>query len=186
MNPRENNSPFFFISFMNEYLVVAKILKPHGLRGQFRVYSYTSFASKRYKKGSKLFLGLDNEIKEVTIASAIHKEKNFYILELEEFKTVEEVNPLQGKELLSLKDETLLKKDEYFYSDLVGCAVFDEEKNNVGTVESVEDFTSQITLKISKNATKGQYFVPFNDFFVKEIDIKNKAITIHVIEGLII
>lgn len=171
---------------MDEYLIVAKILKPHGLRGQFRAYSYTSFASKRYKKGNKLFLKVDDEYKEVTIASCSQRDKTFYILGLEEYQTIDEAMKLQGLELFALKDDSYLKKDEYFYSDLIGCDAFDEENNNIGKVDSVEQFTSQITLKIAKNAAKVHYFVPFNDFFIKEVDVKNKRIVIHVIEGLII
>ena len=42
----------------------------------------------------------------------------------------------------------------------------------------------QITLKISKNLSKTHFFVPFNDFFVKKVDLENKEIIIHLIEGL--
>lgn len=169
---------------MEEYLLVATILKPYGLKGQCRVFASTSFASKRFKKGNKLLLKRNDEFEELTISSAFKKEGNFYIVSFENIETIEEIEKLYQMQLFTKKDEKLLHKNEYFYSDLVGLKVFDEDENELGSVVSVEEFPAQITLKISKNAAESHFFVPFNDFFVKSVNIENKKIIIHLIEGL--
>ena len=170
---------------MEKYLLVGTILKPYGVKGQFRVYSHTSFPKRRFKKDSELYLFDGKEYKKVKITSAVQKEKMFFVLSLEGYDTVESVEQLRNFELCALKEDNILKKDEYFFTDLVGLNVFDENKNELGTVVKVEEFPAQITLKIQKKSAETYFFVPFNDFFVKTIDLENKQIIIHVIEGLI-
>ncbi len=169
---------------MEEYLLVCKVLKPVGLKGQLKVYSYTSFKNSRYKKGNKLFYKENDSYKELVVFSHATKEGNLDLLTFLNYEDINLISPLLGKELYALKDEKILKKDEFYFSDLMDCKVIDEDNNELGIVEKVEEFPAQITLKISKKPAKTHFFVPFNDFFIKNIDIKNKVITIHLIEGL--
>lgn len=170
---------------MKQYLKVGTILKTQGLKGEVRVYSTTSFKDIRYKKGNTLFILLkDGTYKEVKVNSFYTKGENLDVISFKNFDTIESIEPFVGLELCALKDDKILFDDEYFYDDLKGCDVFDEDGNSLGVVSSVEEFPSQETLKVlGKN--KKYFFIPFNDFFVKTVDITNKKIVIHVIEGLI-
>ncbi len=169
---------------MNEYLLVCKILKPVGLNGEMRVYSYTSFKDIRYKKGNTLYIKENDNYVPLIIKSHYSKGGNIEVISFKNYEDINLISSFIGKELFALKDENLLEENEFYYSDLTGLEVFDEENNKLGTVTSVEEFPAQITLKITKNAAKSTFFVPFNDFFVKEIDLENKKIIIHLIEGL--
>ena len=170
---------------MEEYLLVCKILKPLGLNGEMRVYSYTSFKDIRYKKGNKLYLKENDQYIPLTIKTHYSKGGNIEVISFKDYEDINLITPFIGKELFALKDERLLNENEFYYSDLIGLHVFDEENNELGTIASVEEFPAQITFKISKNHAKGHFFVPFNDFFVQKIDLKNEKIIIHLIEGLI-
>ena len=75
-------------------------------------------------------------------------------------------------------------KDTYFYSDLRGCKIIDKNGNNLGIVKEIEEFPAQITLRVSRQG-KPDFFVPFIEVFIAKIDIKNKEITINVMEGLL-
>lgn len=170
---------------MERYLKVGKILKTQGLKGEIRVFSTTSFKDIRYKKGNELFILLkDGTYKKVIVNSFYSKGENLDVISFKNYDSIESIEPFIGLELCALKDENILFDDEYFYEDLKDCKIFDEEKNELGTVTSVEEFPAQETLKILGN-NKKFFYVPFNDFFIKEVDIKNKIIIIHVIEGLI-
>ena len=68
--------------------------------------------------------------------------------------------------------------------DLLNLTVFDEDNNELGVVSSIEEFPSQITLKVSKK-DKHFFYVPFNDFFIKDVNLEDKKLIIHIIEGLI-
>lgn len=170
---------------MGNYLKVGKILKPRGLNGEVKVFSTTSFKNIRYKKGNELFVELDKDnLIPVHIKKYSAKEGNIDVLQFEEYQNVNDLDPILGKDLLSVKDDQILKTNEYFFSDLENLVVYDENKNELGKVIKVEEFPSQITLKV-EGKDKKSFFVPFNDFFIKEVNISNNYIIINVIEGLL-
>lgn len=170
---------------MEKYLKVGTILKTIGLKGDVKVFSTTSFKDIRYKKGNVLFVLINSEYKSLTIESHSFKGGNFDQIKFKEINSIEEAEKLLSHDFFALKDESILFENEFFYEDLIGLEVYDSDSNKLGTVASVEEFPAQITLKISKKPAKGEFFVPFNDFFIKNVDLKNKKITINVIEGLI-
>ena len=170
---------------MKEYLLVCKVLKPVGLKGDLKVYTYTTFKDIRYKKGSKLFYKTDEDYKELTVKSFYPKGGNLDVISFKDLDEIDKVNFLLSKEIYALKDDSLLNENEFYYSDLTGLKVIDEENNELGKVTSIEEFPAQITLKIQKNSAKSHFFVPFNDFFVKEVNIKDGFIKIHLIDGLL-
>ena len=83
-----------------------------------------------------------------------------------------------------IKDNNDLEVGYYFYSDLIGCAILDENKEVLGIVKNVEEFPAQITLRVKRNNGK-DFFVPFVKQFIKNVDIDNKKIYIEVIEGML-
>ena len=170
---------------MKEYLLVCKVLKPVGLKGDLKVYTYTTFKDIRYKKGSKLFYKNGEDYIELTVKSFYSKGGNLDVISFKDLDEIDKVNFLLGKEIYALKDDSLLNENEFYYSDLTGLKVIDEENNELGKVTSIEEFPAQITLKIQKYSAKSHFFVPFNDFFVKEVNIKDGFIKIHLIDGLL-
>lgn len=170
---------------MDKYLKVGKILKTQGLKGEVRVFSTTSFKDIRYKKGNELFIQLkDGSYQSMTINSFYTKGENLDVISFKGYNSVESIEPFLGLEIFAIKDESILFDNEFFYDDLIDLSVFDESHNYIGKVQSVEEFPSQETLKVLKENGKS-FFIPFNDFFVKNVDLENEEITIHVIEGLI-
>ena len=64
------------------------------------------------------------------------------------------------------------------------CNVYDEEDNLIGKVKDIEEYASYQTLRISRNKDK-DVLVPFVKAFIKNVDLENKKIVIHVLEGLL-
>lgn len=165
-----------------EYLKVANILAPVGLKGEMKVYTTSTNKDLRYKKNSVLII--DDELKsEVHIEYYREKEKNIDILKFKEINSREDVEKLLKKDLLVIKDSKDLRKDEFFYTDLVSLECFDESNNYLGKIVKVLDYTGIINFSIEKE-NKKTVNVPFNDFFVKDVSLENKKVIIHTIEGL--
>lgn len=166
------------------YLKIGTITKQVGLKGEVRVYSTTYFASKRYKKGNKVFIKLGNDYKELTIKTYRKLDGSFDVISFEEYPNIDSTIDLMKKDLYALKDESILDKNQFYYSDLENCLVFSADNKEIGKVVSVEEFPAQITLKCVSN-NKQEFYVPFIPQFIKNVDILNKKITIEVIEGLL-
>ena len=111
------------------------------------------------------------------------KDDKFYVVKFKGINSIEEASKFKNCYLFVIKDNDILKKNQYFYADLEGLFVKNEGFEDRGVVVKVNDSTPQVSLNI-KYLDK-IYNVPFNDFFIKKIDLKNKLIVIHFIEGLI-
>ena len=168
-----------------EYLSLGKIVDSFGVDGTVKIYSTTSFASKRYKSGEKVFLTnpQNQERKELTVVK-FRQKAPFDFVKFIEITNPEEVKELRGYEIQVNKDNRVLEKDTYYYSDLRGCKVVDENNNELGIIKEVEEFPDQITLRVSRK-DKADFFVPFIKEFIKNVNISDKIVVINVIEGLL-
>lgn len=167
-----------------EYLNVGQIVRTIGLKGEVKVYPSTSFRDSRFKKGNHLFILDDNNqvLKELTIK--FHsKNGTCDNLIFEEISSIEEAQELLHKYLSAPKDDSLLKKDQYFYSDLVGLKVYFDNEKYIGEVIKIEEYTTYQTLRV-KTSNK-DVLIPFVKAFIKEVNLPEKKIIINFIEGLL-
>ena len=119
------------------------------------------------------------------ILKSYSNEGEFDFVTFNEISSIEEAEKYIGWYLQIKKDELPpLPKNTYYFNDLLNLSCVDEEGNIFGTVKKVEDFTSQISLRIElKN--KKTILIPFVNFYIKKVDLENKIITIHLIPGII-
>lgn len=166
-----------------EFLSVGKIVSVFGIKGEVKVFLTSSFFSKRFSKNNELLIKVDNDFEKLYVENAYIKDDKFIVVKFKNLNKIEDVEKYINKELLVEKNYDDLDENQYFYSDLEGLFVKNESFEDLGIVNKVSDFSGNISLEISyKNKN---YYVPFNDFFVKKIDLENKIIVIHFIEGLI-
>ena len=88
-----------------EYLSLGKIIDSFGIDGTVKIYSTTSFGSKRYKQGSKVFIvnPQDQSKTEVEVVKYRHN-SNFDFVKFAEYNTPEEVKELKESGLFSEND----------------------------------------------------------------------------------
>ena len=160
-----------------EYITLGKIVKTIGLKGEVKVYSSSDFSYDRYEKGNNVTLFNEKTKERVTcIVKSFRKDK--------EFPSIEAITPYINNLVQIEKSDAILPKGFYHYSDLKNCDVYDENNNKLGKVKDVEEYASYQTLRIKREGAK-DFFVPFVKAFIKKVDIDNKKIIIHVIEGLL-
>ncbi len=168
-----------------EYLKLGTILDSFGLEGAIKVYSTTDNQKLRYKKGAKVFLyNPNNEERTEYVVDSFRSSGQFDFIKLVGIETPEQVKEFKGFEIHTIKDRNDLKVGYYFYSDLVGCKIMDEKKNELGIVSVVEEFPAQITLRVKRKG-KADFFVPFIKEFIINVDIDSKTIIIKVLEGML-
>ena len=167
-----------------EYLLVGTLVKTIGLKGEVKVYPTTHFRDSRFKKGNHLFLSKDGEIiKEVTIKS--HRVNgNCDNLFFNEITSIEEAEKYIHFDLLGEKDTKNLKKDMYYFSDLIGLDVYFDNGDFIGKVSKVEEYSAYETLRVKREKNK-DVLIPFVKAFVKDVDLEGHKIIINFIEGLV-
>ena len=169
----------------DEYLLLGYITDAFSLDGTFKVLSKTDFAEKRYQEGNEVFLYQPNTKQRMTvIVESYRGSGQFDFVKVQGINSKEEALEFKGYEIQALKDYKNMDKDTYYFSDLVGCNVMDENGTIYGVVKQVEEFPAQLTLRVKR---KGQsdFLVPFVKAFIRRVDINKKEIEINIIEGML-
>ena len=168
-----------------EYISIASLRKPFGLKGQIHAVSLTSFPDLRFKKNHKYVLTNKEgaQVKEVTL-NYINVQGDALILGFKEITTPEEAYELMGYSLDMNKDEAPMPEGYIRYSEIIGYKGVDDEGKEIGTLIDVVEYSPTPNFKF-KGLNGKTFYVPFIDVFVGEIDHEKKLIHIHVMEGLL-
>ena len=167
-----------------EYITIAQLSKPFGLKGEIRAFSMTSFPEERFRKGQKVYARKEGKETIPLTIERVRMQGDALILLFAECHSVEEVEGLKTYYLDMDKAEADIPEGYYRFADLIGCKAMDEEGNELGEVLSVTSYAPTKNLKIKKADGKS-FYVPFLDQFVPTVDIEKKIIVIHVIEGML-
>ncbi|WP_068774601.1 ribosome maturation factor RimM [Paenibacillus sp. FJAT-26967] len=164
---------------------VGTIVNTHGLRGELKIVPHTDFPEQRYADGSKLIIE-DAKGKHIPVTvktSRLHK--NMYIVQFKEFANINEVEPLKGS-LLKVEERYLddLEDDEYYYHEIIGCRVITEEGEELGLIQEILTPGANHVWVVGR-PNKKQLLLPVIDDVVLDVDVKEKVVTVHLLEGLL-
>lgn len=161
-----------------EKLKIGKVLGTHALKGELKIRSYSDFNDQRFVIGNKLYL---NNIEDPFIIKTARIHKGNYLVSFEGLQDINLVEKYVGSIVYGLKEDVVLEDDEYFYDDLIGCKV-KENDQVIGTVESIYFNGAQDILNVK--TTKKTIAIPYVDAFIVDEDIENKVIEVQLIKGM--
>ena len=168
-----------------EYTKLGTIIGNFSLDGTLKVMSTTNLKEERYQPGKKVFL-FDPSSKtcEDHVVEAFRTAGQLDFVKLNNINNPEDALAKKKCDILADKSDVKLDKDQYFFSDLEQCEVYDGKNILLGKVIRVEEFPAQLTLRV-KRKSEPDFFVPYVKEFIKNVDIENHKITINVIEGML-
>lgn len=169
----------------HKYLILGFVVDAFSLDGTLKIISKTNFAKQRYKKGNAVLLVNAKSGEQVTVHAISFRQNGLFdFVKFEEINTNDEALKYKGFEVRAEKDYSHLAKETYYFDDLIGCQVVNEQREVLGVVKEVEEFPAQLTLRVARKNQK-DFFVPFIKVFIRNVDIDKKLIEINVIEGLL-
>ncbi|RBW67530.1 ribosome maturation factor RimM [Bacillus taeanensis] len=168
---------------------VGKIVNTHGVRGEVRVISKTDFPEVRYQKGNVLYLEQAERREKLPLTiTSYRKHKQFDLLTFQGYENINEVEAFKGG-LLKISEEQLnedhLDEGEFFYHQIIGCTVFTDEGEELGKITEILSPGANDVWVIQSKKSKKQLLIPYIDEVVKEVNINEGKIIIHVMEGLL-
>ena len=170
---------------MTEYFQIGIISKPHGLHGEVNVFPTTDDPA-RFKKLKKVIMESGREGRIELNVQSVKFFKKFVIVKFKEFNTIEDVEKLRGKELIIPRsDAQKLGKNEYYASDLIGLTICDEEDNELGVLKEVISTGANDVYEMQREGEEETILIPAISDCIKNVDIENGLITIHVMDGLL-
>ena len=167
----------------DEMVLVGRIARPHGIRGEVIVTPETDFVEDRFQAGGTLWCKTMRGIEPLTIDS-MRVQKGRPIVGFDGFGRIQDVERLAGLEL-RVPEETLrpLGEGTYYRHQLIGCVVDTVGGERVGEVVRVEGGSSGSLLEV--DGARGQVLIPFAVDICVEIDVQARRIRINPPEGLL-
>lgn len=163
-------------------IVIGKFGAPYGIRGWIKIFSFTE-DSDRIFDYKPLFIKKGEQWQEVDIESFKHHQQD-KIAKLKNIDDRDHAQLFTNFEIYT--DESLLPSlgnDDYYWKDLMGCAVINESGYDFGQVTDLMETGSNDVLVVKANLKDAfgqkERLIPFiqNDFIIS-VDIKNKIIKV--------
>ena len=168
---------------MEQLLQVGVISSTHGVRGEVKVFPTTDDV-KRFKKLKKVILDTGKEQLPLEVEQ-VKFFKQFAILKFKGIDNINDIEKYKGKRLLVDREHAVkLKKDEYFIADMIGMDVFTEDGELFGALKDVME-TGANDVYIIEMSDGKEVLVPAIKQCILDVDIENRKMVIHLLEGLV-
>lgn len=167
---------------MEERFQVGVITSTHGIKGEVKVFPTTD-DPKRFKKNVELILDTGKEEMLLTV-EGVKFFKQFVILKFKGIDNINEIEKYKGKSLFVTRENAVrLKKDEYFIADLMGIEIWEDTGSKLGILKDVIETGANDVYVIALEEGK-ELLIPAIKECILEVDIENRKMIIHVMEGL--
>lgn len=168
---------------MEEYFEIGQIVNTTGLKGVIKVKPFTDDIT-RFEDLKTIYISMKNELREFPIEQ-VRYNKNMVLLKLKGIDTIEEAEKYRNLYLkIHRKDAGELEENTYFIVDILGCKVCTEQGEELGSLIDIFP-TGSNDVYVVKNEEGKQVLLPAIKEVIKKVDIENKLIIVHLLEGLI-
>ncbi|MBI5376493.1 MAG: 16S rRNA processing protein RimM [Candidatus Schekmanbacteria bacterium] len=157
-------------------IVIGKVLKPRGQKGELTVYPITD-DPKRFLNLSSVIIEKKNGTVIITEIQSVRFHKDILIIKFKGIDTPVAAWEFEGSIItISESDAMPLPHGHYYLDDVIGCSVFDEEGMALGTVKEIYKTAGNDVFVIKSES--GEILVPAIESFILEVSTKDKRITI--------
>ena len=168
---------------MQKRLEVGQIVNTFGIKGEVKVVPFTN-DMKRFDDLKKVYVTSRKDSKLYKVES-VRYHKNMVLLKLEGINNPEDAEMLKNSYLeIDRKDAIPLEEGTYFIADLIGLEVYSDEGNLLGKVEDIYN-TGSNDIYVVKDELGKQILLPGIKDVIKDVQIENAKIIVHLIPGLI-
>ncbi len=160
---------------------LGKVTKPFGLKGELVLYLDVDNPSE-YTELDGVYININNRLVLYPIES-IRINSNKAVVSFEKVEQ-EDSYRLVGKELyLPLELLPELKGNKFYFHEVIGFNVIDEEKGNIGHIEKILEYPT--TPLFSIRLEDREILIPIVEPILQRVDREEETIYIKAPEGLI-
>ena len=171
-----------------QYLILGKILRPHGVRGDFNIQIVTDFPERLSQLDNVILCRDPEKPRKMTtheVTWARPNKSGQWLIHLEGIETRDEAEPYREHYLIiSLKDAVPLEEDEVYLFQVMGCEVHTTTGEMIGHVTDIIE-TGANDVYVLKSETYGEVLIPAIPGVVMNIDVETKIMTVQLPEGLL-
>ena len=168
---------------MEQFLRVGVISSTHGIRGEVKVYPTTD-DPERFLELDEVILDTGREHKILEI-EGVKFFKNQVILKFKGYDNINDIEKYLKKDLLVDREHAVeLGENENFIADLIDMEVVTDEGKVLGTLTDVIE-TGANDVYAVKTPEGKEILLPAIRDCILDVDVDEKRMTVHVMEGLL-
>ena len=168
---------------MDEYLEIGQIVNTNGLKGYLKVKPFTDDIT-RFEDLETVYIQKGRELIEFNIQDVKYV-KNMVLLKLEGIDDIDEAQKYRNLYIkINRKNAVELEDNSYFIVDIIGSQVYTDDNILLGKVIDVFQTGSNDVYTVKAEDGK-EILLPAIEDVIKDVDIENKKIRVHLLEGLI-
>ncbi|HEV2717048.1 MAG TPA: ribosome maturation factor RimM [Terriglobales bacterium] len=166
-----------------EFITLARVLKSQGRRGEVAAEVHSDVPD-RFRAGMRLWSLAESGSRRELQIECLWPHKGQVILKFAGIDSISEADELAGCELQVPQEERAQLEPGWNYlSDLVGCTIFDEDRE-LGKIDEVRFYAGEAPLLVVKAESK-EYEIPYAEAYLREVDLSHRQIRMSLPEGLL-
>ena len=168
------------------HLVVGRLRKPHGLKGDSTLFPLTDSPEAVFAPGRSVWLmGLDGETVagpvKIERSRAYHRE---WLVKFEGVEGREGLDPWRGLFLAVPADQlTPPQGNEVYLHELEGFSVRRLDGTPLGLVSAIYEMPAGLMIEVQ--GPKREFMLPYKAEFVREVDRAGRRLLVELPEGLV-
>lgn len=167
---------------MQNLLEIGQIVNSYGIKGFLKVVPFTDDAT-RYDNLKTIYIEKNKKLEEMEIEE-VKYHKNLVLLKLKGIDDIDQALKYKNCYIkIDRKEAVELPENSYFIVDLIDMDVFTDNKIYLGKIIDVFP-TGSNDVYVVKDELGKQTLLPAIGEVIKEVDVQNKKMIVHIIEGL--
>ena len=168
---------------MQKYFEVGQIVNTFGIKGYVKVKPFTDEIS-RFEELKSVYISQNSKALYKVEIEGVSYQKEMVLLKLKGIDDMTEAEKYKGAYLkIDRKDAKKLPKDTYFIADLIGLEVYTDNNKLLGKLDDIFK-TNANDVYVVKNKEGKQILLPATKEVIKQIDLENEKIIVHLTVGL--
>ncbi len=164
-------------------LEIGQIVNTFGIKGMVKVKPFTDDI-RRFDELKTVYVEKNSNQTEYEIEE-VKYHKDMVLIKFKGIDKVEQAEMLRNSYLTVSRDSVeKLEEGRYYIVDLLGLEVYTDEQTLLGTLEDIFN-TGSNDIYVVKDKQGKQILLPAIQDVIKQIDIENKKIIVHLLPGLI-
>lgn len=169
---------------MQDYFEIGQIVNTSGLKGLVKANLFTDEITK-IEEFEKVLIEKNKKLIEYEIEE-VKYHKNQVLIKFKGVDDIDKAEALRNCYIkVSRESEPELPEDTYYIVDLIGLEVYTDSGDKLGTLKEVFPVQSGNHDIYVVQTNEKDILLPAIGDVIKDIDIKNKKMIVHLLEGLI-
>ena len=159
-----------------DYLVVGRIVRPHGIRGGLVVEQFSKLIQS-IRPGSEIFLGGSTTL---SIVRSIRSHRGRYLLVIEGCEDRDTAEQWRDAEIrLESGDVESLQEGEYYHWQLLGLHVCCEDGETLGEIAEILE-TGANDVFVVRNESGDEILLPAIESVIRDVDLEQRKVVVDI------